>query len=483
MAPIDRIHEELILMICRFLHPANVQMDQVYANNAEKGDNGIRRALRPGWTDVFFFSLANKKYRRIIGNDLYHTVSVHGPGLRPLVSLLRLVTKKPDIGIAVKRLHLGLGPNGTTVKAAPLNAYDALFIGQVAAAAELPCPKHMWRILKNHNRRVNKNPLSSRITNVKNAELDKTEFMHYTSGTVRASLIVRLLLRKLKNLEQLGCALPHGAFSWGDDDDQLNLGPRLLRLTTLAVRPAGCQFSGNDLNALSRLATHATCLYLQPSDFSMSGLEMTPHIRQTTFLQFSNIVLCGATNPIAAICYVTAGLFKNLLAFTYVSSPVSPAHAAMLLPRNIIQSLVSHSATSLRSLCLDYSGCCPPPQPVAYSLRWFVHMRNLRLHISTFRGAYDPAVPDSKNEPTNPSRVIETLPPSIERLCFTGQGDIEDDLEWIAESPTRFPNLCHVEISDPDVVNRLAQKFAKANVVLSLVKLQAHVRKASLWGF
>lgn len=106
---------------------------------------------------------------------------------------------------------------------------------------------------------------------------------------------------------------------------------------------------------------------------------------------------------------------------------------------------------------------------MTHQLVGFVNLENLQLDISTFHGAYNPAVPDSKNEPTIPNRVIETLPPSIERLCITGQGGSEDDLKWIAESFTRFLNLCHVEIPDPDVMSRLVHKFAQASVVLSVI--------------
>ncbi|KXH68895.1 hypothetical protein CSAL01_04044 [Colletotrichum salicis] len=102
MAVLDELPPEIIRMVCAFLHPPDVPLNTVVADTGHLREE----VLHGGWKDVFSLSPTCRKYHKIIGHSAYHTISVPQIGIRPLLSLLRLIIKKPAIDAAVKRLNL-----------------------------------------------------------------------------------------------------------------------------------------------------------------------------------------------------------------------------------------------------------------------------------------------------------------------------------------------------------------------------------------
>ncbi|KAK1621653.1 hypothetical protein BDP81DRAFT_411925 [Colletotrichum phormii] len=116
MAVLDELPPEIIRMVCAFLHPPDVPLNTVVA------DTGHLR-------------------EEIIGHSAYHTISVPQLGIRPLLSLLRLIINKPAIGAAVKRLNLEMSDryrlkeDEDEDELSPFTSFDILFIQQASVSA------------------------------------------------------------------------------------------------------------------------------------------------------------------------------------------------------------------------------------------------------------------------------------------------------------------------------------------------------------
>ncbi|WYZ46723.1 hypothetical protein EsH8_IX_000948 [Colletotrichum jinshuiense] len=448
MAQFTDLPTELVLYICSHLRPKyNIQDIFALAQyNEEEGQKSSRptytpldrfrhdavaSVLRPGLQDLLSLSLTSRKHQDIIIDSLYlyRDISIHGTNrVSKMIGLLRLITAKPEVGLAVRQLYLELF-DGYTYMDATLPR-DFAFVHRVASSAGISCPGNLWVV--------------SAPSRSQYRIQDSIEFAQY-------GILVKLLLLKMTNLEQLGCTVSEFNLRLPGSRQS---SPQLPKLTSFAVRPVDVNLDWEDINfdIIKNPGSSIRNLYMETGN-SSSGLcwqSLTPSLlKDITCLTLNQVAFSrGDIDYIIKKC----GPLKS---FKYIQSYELCYDNAE--PRDIVQALRETHVDTLRVICIDFYGASAVRNTID-TLTDFDKLESLWMDLYSFipghgskleRWLEDEEAAGSRSAShRTPNGLIRTLPRTLRRLYFRGFiSRISHDLLWLGSNLAVYSNLSYVGLT------------------------------------
>ncbi|OHW90084.1 hypothetical protein CSPAE12_11310 [Colletotrichum incanum] len=448
MAKLPELPIELLLTIASFLWSNQPAKKRLLDASTSRKHGALARTLHRERSSVIGFSSACKSLHEALKAEKYRFVSIHGHNsAQKLLSLLRLIRVRPEIGDHIQQLHLQLIPlacDTTSVSYEQLRSLKtwAETIGIVVEDATL-------LNALNYESGEDHEDSESCFPSTNQYEHDKTCLR----------ILCSMLFYYLRDVKEITLSTSWELFSTLPDqlkssrsDSQQSLWPRnfLPALQSLAfetnlpsVGESDCMNSC-DIIGMAQIARGVSDVYLRGF-----GLH------HNTGMAFSNkflhsLVLQDVYLPSyrGGSVYAFLESCKNLSKFIYIRSDNIHQTYEYSIPSPLrIQEALKSSRKSLRTLCFYYGPTLRDHEIGRFfeSFKNFLCLENLWVDAWSCGWAVEDNI-ESEVEmesesnfveeaptPASVTKLIQTLPPSLRRLHIDGPVDcVYDSLRWLA---------------------------------------------------
>ncbi|KZL85834.1 hypothetical protein CI238_05777 [Colletotrichum incanum] len=448
VTPLELLPIELLLTIASFLWSNQPAKKRLLDASTSRKHGALARTLHRERSSVIGFSSACKSLHEALKAEKYRFVSIHGHNsAQKLLSLLRLIRVRPEIGDHIQQLHLQLIPlacDTTSVSYEQLRSLKtwAETIGIVVEDATL-------LNALNYESGEDHEDSESCFPSTNQYEHDKTCLR----------ILCSMLFYYLRDVKEITLSTSWELFSTLPDqlkssrsDSQQSLWPRnfLPALQSLAfetnlpsVGESDCMNSC-DIIGMAQIARGVSDVYLRGF-----GLH------HNTGMAFSNkflhsLVLQDVYLPSyrGGSVYAFLESCKNLSKFIYIRSDNIHQTYEYSIPSPLrIQEALKSSRKSLRTLCFYYGPTLRDHEIGRFfeSFKNFLCLENLWVDAWSCGWAVEDNI-ESEVEmesesnfveeaptPASVTKLIQTLPPSLRRLHIDGPVDcVYDSLRWLA---------------------------------------------------
>ncbi|KAK1569927.1 uncharacterized protein LY79DRAFT_594588 [Colletotrichum navitas] len=478
MAKLPDLPTELLLIIASFLWSNQPAKKRLLETSINRQHQPLARSLYRERSSVINLSSACKALHEALKAEKYRFVSIHGHNsAQKLLSLLRLIRVRPEIGHHIQRFHLRLIPFDKKVTSVSYEQLRSLrtwaeTIGVVVDDAVLSS--------------------ALKYDDYKDPDPGVGPYKH---DKTCLSILCAMMCYYLRNVKEISLSVSLGLFSIFPDQlmsrrpkstwNQCSVNP-LPNLRSLALETDQPEVRGGDCMDLEDIIRMADVVK-GVSEVYLRGFGLRVTFQMTLSNHFlHSLVLQDVFFPPGKISvYRFLESCKSLASFTYLRTDNMADHLRHSLPSPVrMQRALRNSRKSLKTLCI-YCGPKIRDDGTAQFLDTFGRFHCLEsLWVDAWSCGWaegdnvetDVEIESESNfleeEPTPASavRLIHTLPPSLRRLHIDGPIDrIYDSLRWFANHcrDGMMPRLKELAFDDLDsriATEKLKSMFREAGV-------------------
>ncbi|KAK1992195.1 hypothetical protein LX36DRAFT_704240 [Colletotrichum falcatum] len=473
MAKLSDLPPELLLTVVSFLwtnQPARKSLFDASIRRKALPGSPLAKDLQRARSPVINLSSACKALHEALKAEKYRFVSIHGHNsAQKLLSLLRLIRLRPEIGRHIKQLHLRLEPLAhgiTSVSYAQLRSLKAW--------AETTGVVVDDDVLMTADALESSECTAGCKTN--NHDALPNEFEH---DRTCLRILCAMLFHYLGDVREISLSVSGAAFVFLPDElvyrrqNSTDLLPSL-RSLALEATPAGMasyeKMYVADVVAMSGIVKGLSEVYLRGFDLRWGLAEMPPFNDFLRSLVLQDVYLHSSA-AVESMCRFLQSC-GSLSKFIYlVTDNAYQAWVGALIPCLEITRGLMSSRKSLQTLCIDLG-----PRYRYYeidesidTLEDFSCLESLWIDSRScarsaedtvdddYHGFYTVVVPDlveGDPAPRSQTGPMRNLPPSLRRLHIGGPVyRAYDGLVWLAARCRRgaMPRLEELAFDDPDL--------------------------------